>query len=618
MSDTSEQPEQVEKMGLNRLLYIIIWTFRLYLKSSPFKTSFLLITSILLEIRGLIYTYLFASVLDQIISLIQSGSSDIRIIYPYLWELLIYMIIFEAFASNAYRYFRRSINQSSRYQIERIYYIQINSLGIQTLENPDTINLLKRADLALYDSVNLLEESISFISNIVVAVSAGFIISKFLPVMIPIIVIYAVLTYIPENHFMKKDYRWQVNNTEPKRMANMNSYVLGDPTELQEVKINNSFGFFDSKYQEFIEWYLGGLLKIIRDSQLTRFTFSFFEKFINIYAYYRIIMNAVSGLASAGSVIFQIRSIDYFSSSVSDVLGSITYINEFGIKMNDVIKVFELKPLYKDGVKKLGTIDKSPEIEFRNVSFKYPNSDKFIFENLNIKIESGERIAIVGHNGAGKTTLVKLIAKIYPVTSGEILINGINLKDIKTSEWYQHLGILFQEFHFHNHLTAKENIYLGNPSKPIDEERIVESAINADADDFIREYKNGYDQLMSEKYKGGVRPSTGQMQKIAIAKFFYRNAPVAIFDEPTAAIDAVSEYKIFNKIYSFFERKSVIIISHRFSTVRNADRIIVIEKGKIVEEGSHAKLLEKNGTYAHAFNLQAEGYRTEVSTLNNS
>jgi ATP-binding cassette subfamily B protein len=328
-------------------------------------------------------------------------------------------------------------------------------------------------------------------------------------------------------------------------------------------------------------------------------------------------MNAISGVISIGSVIFYIRSLDYFTSSLTRMLSTTTYLNEFGIKINDLVKLFEMEPMYKDGHIKLGKLDKAPKIEFKNVSFKYPGSEKYIYQNLNLKINSGERVAIVGHNGAGKTTLVKLIAKIYPANGGEILINGINLSDIKTSEWYKNLGVLFQEFNFYGHLTAKENIYLGNPSEPMDENSIVEAAINADADEFIMEYKKGYDQLLSERYKDGIRPSTGQKQKIAIAKFFYRNAPVAIFDEPTAAIDAVSEYKIFNKIYSFFEKKTVVIISHRFSTVRNADRIIVIEKGKILEEGSHADLLGKNGAYAHAFRLQAEGYRTEVSTLRN-
>ena len=181
------------------------------------------------------------------------------------------------------------------------------------------------------------------------------------------------------------------------------------------------------------------------------------------------------------------------------------------------------------------------------------------------------------------------------MTKGEILVNGVNLNNLTIDDWYKNIGVLFQDFNFYGNLTVKENIFLGRPLESIDEERIVESAKHADAHDFIMEYKKKYDQVMSEKFKGGIRPSTGQTQKIAIARFFYRNSPLVIFDEPTASIDAVSEYKIFNSIYNFFDNKTVIIISHRFSTVRNADRIIVLEKGKIVEKSNHKELVKKKG-----------------------
>jgi len=149
---------------------------------------------------------------------------------------------------------------------------------------------------------------------------------------------------------------------------------------------------------------------------------------------------------------------------------------------------------------------------------------------------------------------------------------------------------------------------MGKSIKEMDRERLIEASKNADAHDFIKKYEKGYQTVMSERFRGGIRPSTGQRQKIAIARFFYRNAPVAIFDEPTSAIDAESEYRIFNRIYNFFKNKSVLIISHRFSTVRNADRIIVIHDGKIVEEGSHQELIKMNKRYANAFKKQAEGY----------
>lgn len=285
---------------------------------------------------------------------------------------------------------------------------------------------------------------------------------------------------------------------------------------------------------------------------------------------------------------------------------------DFALKIGDVVQLFEMEPAVKDGETYIPHLKEPPRIEFKNVWFRYPNSKVWVFKNLNLTIESGQEIAIVGHNGAGKTTLVKLLARFYKVTKGEILINGTNINDLQIDDWYKNIGILFQEYNFYGYLTAKENIGIGRPLERINMKRVQEAAINADSHTFIKKYQKKYNQIMSELYEGGIRPSTGQKQKISIARFFYRNAPLVIFDEPTASIDAVSEYKIFNRIYNFFNNKTVIIISHRFSTVRNADKIFVMEHGEVIEEGTHNQLMKLDKTYAKAFKLQAKGYNDNV------
>ena len=246
-----------------------------------------------------------------------------------------------------------------------------------------------------------------------------------------------------------------------------------------------------------------------------------------------------------------------------------------------------------------------PLIQFKNVSFKYPESDNFVFKNLNLVINSKEEIAIVGINGAGKSTLIKLICNFYQPTSGEILINGVNLDKIDLKNWYHQLSYLAQEFNNYWNLNLRENIEIGNP-KIKNISKIISSLQKSDAM-FYKKYKKGLETPLSPRY-GGEEPSWGQWQKIAIARTFYRNAPIIILDEPTASIDAVSEFKIFKKLYQQITGKTLIIVSHRFSTVRNAQRIIVIDKGKIVESGSHQQLIKLNGLYAKSFKLQAKGY----------
>ncbi len=602
------ESDKDQKSSIKNLLKSVYWTLKVCLQISTFSTIGMIFGRVVNESRGLAYAYISAISFDQIIKMISQKNVQLNDLYPYIAILFFYEIISAAIGRSFYGYCRRSLRNISRPIIERIYYLHLGTLGIQTLESPNINNKLTRADQWLSGLVDILEELISFFASVIVFIISSIIVIKIFPIFLPILIIFGIARFFPEQIFMKKDFRWQVNNTDKRRLGHASIYYLKNAKELQEVKLNNATKFFDDKVTTFFNWYNKGIVKIIKQSNITFLFFDIIGSIISIAGYTYIFWQALLEKITFGSIIFQTRAIDNVSSNLSRLLSSVTYLNEFSIKVSDLVYILEAKPAVKNGTVKMNNLTTPPSIEFNNVSFSYPQSDKLIFENLNLKIRSGEKVAIVGHNGAGKTTLVKLIARIYQVSGGSILINNQNLNDLEIDSWYKNVGILFQEYNFYDHLSPKENIYLGRPDEPLNEDRIVESAINADADSFINEFPNKYDQIMDEKFEGGIRPSTGQKQKIAIARFFYRNAPLAIFDEPTAAIDAVSEYNIFNRIYSFFDNKTVIIISHRFSTVRNADRIIVMDHGQIVEEGSHNQLLAMNGVYANAFRLQAEGY----------
>jgi len=306
---------------------------------------------------------------------------------------------------------------------------------------------------------------------------------------------------------------------------------------------------------------------------------------------------------------FYMSTIESFDRSIGNTVSYFVVAGDLITKLSTVYEFYHLEPVVGEGDIVLPRLDNPPSIEFKNVSFSYPNSKSKVFDNFNIKIESGEKVAIVGVNGAGKSTFTKLIARLYDPQLGQVLINGNDLKNLKIDDWYKNMGLLFQDFKTYDALTVEENIYIGKTAKPMDKEKVIEAAKNADAHEFITKYPKKYKTFMNERYEDGIQASKGQKQKVAIARFFYRDAPLAIFDEPTSAIDAQSEYKIFNRIYDFFDNKTVIIISHRFSTVRNADRIIVLDEGNIVEEGSHKELMELDGKYAEAFNIQATGYK---------
>ena len=604
-----DKKDKKEGLTPKEFFKTIAWIFKIYFRISPSNTILVILTRILRDIRGLIYSFFYAKIIDQLIKIAGSETKDFESLIPYLIGLLVYFI-FSGLINNINQYAFRSLRQLSRVQLEEIFAQHLNYLGIQNLEDPDVQNRITRASQWLQDTFQTLVDTVNVISNMVQVIVSGAIILSFFPLMIPILLVSTVIKFFPDQHFMKKDFHWQVDNSEKRRIAWSSINVVQSSTDLQEISIVGGYKYFQDKFHSFFDWFNDGLLKIYKQREIANFFLVTFDSILSVFGYAVIFYKHIMGQFTLGTASFQMRSLDSFSVALDSMLSSITLMNEFSVKMKDLIALFEMKPTLADGDIKLPYLETPPSIEFKNVSFKYPKAIKYVFKNLSFKIESGEEVALVGHNGAGKTTIVKLLARIYPATKGQILINGIDINELAIDDWYKNLGILFQDYNFYSHLSVKENIHLGKPMAPIDGKGIIEAAKKADAHNFIMEYKDKYDQIMSEKIEGGIRPSSGQAQKIAIARFFYRNAPLAIFDEPTAAIDAISEYKIFNTIYNFFENKTVVIISHRFSTVRNADRIIVLDKGKIVEEGTHEQLLTKrNGIYRKSYKLQAEGYK---------
>jgi ATP-binding cassette subfamily B protein len=400
-----------------------------------------------------------------------------------------------------------------------------------------------------------------------------------------------------------------VDNSESRRRTTNLIWHLSDTRTLPEISVVGGFSFLNKKIIDFHSWYQQGFLKIITKSQISNSIVTIIGDIIILIAYSFVFVTLMLKKITVGIATFQLNAIDNFSGALSNLIGSFSMFSDIAPKMTDLIKLMHLKPAIIDGTTHLPSLQEAPALEFKNVWFKYPNADTYVLKDLDLAIRSKEKIAIVGENGAGKTTIIKLIARLYSIQKGKILINSNNLNDLAINDWYKNISVLFQDFNTYISLSAEENIAMGRPILGIDHDKVIAAAKQADAHKFISQYKHGYEQLLSERYKGGIRPSTGQWQKIALARMFYRDPPLLIFDEPTATIDAISEYRIFNRIYKFFKNKTVIIVSHRFSTVRNADRIIVLSKGRITEQGSHSELMEKNGTYAKMFRLQAKGYQ---------
>ncbi|MFA6407727.1 MAG: ABC transporter ATP-binding protein [Candidatus Paceibacterota bacterium] len=599
--------ETKNKLSFWQFVTTLQWLFAFNFRLSPFVVVSRFITSVFLQVSPILNAYIFARLLDGVIKLATTGTNPYEII-PLLGMLLAYDLIASG-VSYVDEYFQNVMSDLVQFKAPQLYYRHINSLGIQTLENPEMVNKIQRSREVLGVLNNDFDRSISFFGRIVTLFSALLVVLHIMPIVV-LVVFFSIIPGLVSNRFhMRKSWQLYRSETENKRRASFVFSSLTETSNLQEGTITSAYDYLSGLYKKFADRYMIADLKNIKNWQFFGFLFGSITSTASIFGYFSILKNLFEKTISVGNATFQMSSLDIFINNVTQVGNTYVSLYERCTRINEIKEVFDTKPMVHDGMKEMPSFEYAPNISFDNVSFKYPGSDNYILENLNLEIKEGEKIAIVGENGAGKTTLVKLLSRFYKVSEGVISLSGVNVNDIKIDRWYDSLSVLFQDYNTYSALTLRENIYLGKSRDVFDREAMTTAAARANIDSFIEKYKNGYEQILSEKFKGGVRPSTGQWQKIAIARFFYRNSPVVIFDEPTASIDAVSESEIFGQIYNFFKNKTVIIISHRFSTVRNADKIYVLDGGTIVESGSHDELIKKKGRYYNAFTIQAKGYK---------
>jgi ATP-binding cassette subfamily B protein len=326
-------------------------------------------------------------------------------------------------------------------------------------------------------------------------------------------------------------------------------------------------------------------------------------------AYVLILVRTLSGALSLGSLTFLAGAFARSRGLIESLFSSLNNIAEQALYIKDLFDFFETKPSIAsppNAVPAPRSIQSG--FEFRNVSFAYPGSDRQVLQGISFRFDANERIALIGENGAGKTTLVKLIARLYDPTEGAILLDGVDLRDYDVESLRREIGVIFQDYMRYD-MIARENIGFGRVEELDNQERIVGASQKSLAESVIAQLPLGYQQMLGRRFENGVDLSAGQWQKIALARAYMRDAQVLILDEPTASLDARAEYEVFLRFADLTRGRMAVLISHRFSTVRMADRILVLADGAIIEQGSHRQLVALGGRYAELFELQAAGYR---------
>ena len=487
------------------------------------------------------------------------------------------------------------------------------TLDLPFYEDAASYDLLRRAQndsinrpvLMIATAFGLFQTLLTFLTMIAVLVAVS-----------PLLALLALASPIPA-FIADTRYGWRGYNIARwgsrllRRMTYMVSLVTTD-TFAKEVKLFGLGPYFIERYRLIAKVFYDTQRSQLVQRYMTGFALGNLSTIVNSFTYLFIAVQAIAGRLSIGALVAYAQAATQVQNSIQSILGGFTGMYEHNLYLNNLTELMAKQPSMP--VKR----DPAPvplplrgEITFENVSFAYPGTDSLALSDLSFTIAAGETLAVVGRNGAGKTTLFKLICRLYDPTAGRILIDGVDIRDFEPEQLRAQIGAMFQDYVDYQ-ATAAENIGLGSVAQITDREAVVSASKQAGSDELIARLPAGYDTALGKWFDAGVNLSGGEWQKVALARSFMREeARILLLDEPTSALDAQAEYDLFERLRSLTHGRTAVYISHRFSTVRRADRIVFLEHGRLVEEGTHSELMRLNGRYARLFRMQAAAYTGE-------
>ncbi|MDQ1087512.1 ABC transporter ATP-binding protein [Siphonobacter sp. SORGH_AS_1065] len=483
------------------------------------------------------------------------------------------------------------------------------TLDLSQFENPTFYDKLERARQQTAGRTQLLTQTFSQLQDFLTITSLAVGLISFAPWLLVLLLVAVIPSFLGELHFNAKSYSLLYGWTPQRRELDYYRYLGASDDTAKEVKLFGLSDFLINRYQTLSEQYFQENRKLA----VERAGWGSLLLAIGTVGYYSaygyMIFQTVQGRVTLGDLTFLAGSFRQVRSLLEGILGRFNSISQGALYLKDLFEFFEIQPQIISPVQPRSFPSPIQQgFVFDNVGFKYPNSEKWAVRNLSFTLKAGEKMALVGENGAGKTTLVKLLGRLYDPDEGQILLDGYSLKDYDLEELRQHIGVIFQDY-LRFQFSAGDNIAVGDIMERENRLALEKAAEHSLADQVIAGLPHQYDQPLGRRFSGGVELSGGQWQKVALARAYLREADLLILDEPTSALDARAEYEVFQRFAELTKGKTAVLISHRFSTVRMADRILVLEGGKVLEIGTHEELLLQNGRYAELFELQAEGYR---------
>ena len=584
--------------------------FKLVWQTSPWLTFLNGFLRIIQSVLPVAVLYTSKLIIDQVVLLTLKGNENIP--HTQLWRLIALqfgLVILMTALSKAIILVDNLMSELLIYRTSINLMSHSATLDLDQFEDAGFYDILARAREQTTGRAALLSMVFSqFQDFITIGFLAGGLII-FNPWLIFVLLISIIPSFLGEAYFNAKNYSLTRSQTHGRREMDYLNLIGSSDESAKEIRLFDLSDFFVTRFRKISSrFYLA--TRSLEIKRLILGTILAVPGSVGYYiAFIFIIKGVLSGAISIGGLTFMIGSISQLGMLSQSVMKRVSLIAKGALYLRDFFDFFKIKPKIIPA--------KNPRpfpkpirqgFTFENVGFKYLNSNRWANRHLNFTLHAGEKLALVGENGAGKTTLVKLLVRLYEPTEGRILLDGHDLREYDLGELRSEIGIIFQDY-LRYQMTTSENIAMGNIREKDNKALIINSAKKSLANLIIERFPDKYDQMLGRHFNKGVELSGGEWQKIALARAYMRDAQLMILDEPTAALDARAEYEVFQRFAELTKDKAAMLISHRFSTVRMANRILVLEKGQIIEIGSHEELLEKGGRYAELFQLQAMGYR---------
>ena len=484
-----------------------------------------------------------------------------------------------------------------------------SKLDLTSFEDPLFYDRMERARVQGTDRIMMIQATGQLIQQMVTTVSLAASIVFFSPWILAALILCMVPAFLGETHYAFLGYSLNFRQTPAKREMDYLRILGGSKESAKELKLFGLGPFLVSRFTSLSNELQSQTVGLAKRRMIVGTLLNLLGTLGYYGSYAFVIYQTVEGALTIGTLTFLTAAIAGASTNIQAVFSTFSTIADQALFVTDLLHFFETKPTVVSKPNALPAPRPIREgFEFRDVSFAYPGQTRLVLSNVSFALNPGERIALVGENGQGKTTIVKLLTRLYDPTGGKILLDGVDLREYDLEDLWKEIGVIFQDFMRYD-LKASENVAIGRIEDKDNIFRVRSAAQKSLAEQVIRKLPQGYEQVLGRRFEGGVDLSGGEWQKIALARAYLRDAQLLILDEPTAALDAKSEHEVFQRFAELTHGKMALLISHRFSTVKMADRILVLENGQIAEQGDHEELLQRGGRYAEMFELQASSYR---------